>query len=115
MNSSEEIVTDALGFRLEVAISVGDFPRGGRHRTYEAEDGRVPGDAPHAIQISKDLTHEDLHEVIGHEAYHLFYSIRHLITVDEETEAEVFGQLLRRAHAVARQEEETRMRARPSE
>ncbi len=100
------LITDSLGFRLEIEVVVIPFREIGRgqHKTYE-RDGRVPPDAPHRITIyaNPHPTPDDkeLAEVIAHEAYHLMYSIRHLITVDEETEAVVFGQLVKHIHAIA--------------
>ena len=71
----------------------------GRHITYEQE-GAVNPEAGHRIIISSELRGTEVAEVIAHEAYHLFYSIRPLITVDEETEAVVFGQLVKRIHVL---------------
>ena len=73
----------------------------GRHKTYE-QDGRVTPDVGHKIIINSNLQGDELAEVIAHEAYHLFYSVRPLITVDEETEAEVFGQLVKHIHATVK-------------
>lgn len=95
---NNKIVTDSLGFRLELTISVEEMDGRGQHKTYE-QDGLVKPDASHKIIIGVHLQGCELVEVIAHEAYHLFYSIRYLITVDEETEATVFGQLVRRIHA----------------
>lgn len=97
----ERIVTDSLGFRLEVEMVVCDIQPRGRHRTYEDEQGRVGSGAPHRIEIDIALYGEELAEVIAHEVYHLFYSVRQLITTDEETEAEVFGHLVKRLHIAA--------------
>jgi hypothetical protein len=95
-----KIVTDSLGFRLELSITVEDMDGRGQHKTYE-QDGRVTPDAIHRIAINAKLRDDELAEVIAHEAYHLFYSVRHLIAVDEETEAVVFGQLVKHIHATA--------------
>ncbi len=94
---TEKIITDALGFRLEVSIIVADTAHRGQHKTYE-RDGKVLEGSSHVITISPNLYDDELSEVIAHEAYHLFYSVRDLITVDEETEALVFGQLVKRIH-----------------
>ena len=99
--SHPSIVTDSLGFRLELTIIVEDMDGRGQHKTYEQE-GRVTPDASHKIIINANLRDDELAEVIAHEAYHLFYSARHLVAVDEETEAEVFGQLVKHIHATAR-------------
>jgi class 3 adenylate cyclase len=96
-----KVVTDALGFSLEVEILVRDLEPRGRHVTYEDENGNVGNDAPHRIEIDTALYGSELAEVIAHEVYHLFYSLRHRITTDEETEAETFGHLVRRLHEVA--------------
>jgi hypothetical protein len=94
-----KLVTDSLGFRLEVSIIIDTEMTGrGRHKTYEPEGGKVPPDAPHEIWLNSNLAGAELAEVIAHEVYHLFYSVRHLIAVDEETEAEVFGQLVSHLH-----------------
>lgn len=97
-----KIVTHSLGFRLEVAISIGDFPNLGSHRAYEDEDGRAATDVPHRINIRAGLDDATLNVVAAHEVYHLFYLLRPLIAVDEETEAEVFGELVGRVHAAHR-------------
>jgi len=89
------IITDSLGFRLEVHLTVAQMDGRGLHKTYEC-DGVVSEDAVHRIEISKDLSGDELAEVCAHEAYHLFYAIRNLITVDEELQATVFGQLVKR-------------------
>jgi hypothetical protein len=73
----------------------------GRHKTYD-QDGKVTAEASHKITINSNLRGDELAEVIAHEAYHMLYSVRHLITVDEETEAVVFGQLVKHIHATAR-------------
>jgi hypothetical protein len=99
MSHANKIVTDSLGFRLEVSITVEAMPHRGKHKTYE-QDGKVTPSTSHQIIISPEIQGDELAEVIAHEAYHLFYSVRHLITVDEETEATVFGQLVKRIHAV---------------
>ena len=93
-----KIITDSLGFSLEISIEVGDLgDKRGRHTTYET-DGKVQSDSHHKIIITSNLPLEELAEVSAHEAYHLFYSIRHLITVSEEEEALVFGQLVKRIY-----------------
>lgn len=94
---ADKITTDELGFPLTVTITVGDFENYGRHRTYAGEDGEtVIRDEEHFIEIKYGLSNDELVNVAAHEAYHLFYSIRHLITCDEETQAEAFGHLVRR-------------------
>jgi len=92
-----KIITDSLGFRLEVTVVIEEMAVRGQHKTHE-QDGEVKPDAVHKIFIDSHLRGSELAEVIAHEAYHLFYSVRHLITVDEETEATVFGQLVKRIH-----------------
>ena len=99
--SQPSIVTDSLGFRLELSIIIEEMDGRGRHKTYE-QDGKVTPDASHKIIINANLRDDELAEVIAHEAYHLFYSVRHLIAVSEETEAVVFGQLVKHIHATAR-------------
>ncbi|MDQ3917192.1 MAG: hypothetical protein M3348_01705 [Acidobacteriota bacterium] len=84
---------------MEIAV-VESGPRG-RHTTYEDEQGRV-GDAPHRIELRAGLAGGELAEVAAHEAYHVLYSVRGMITADEETEAQVFGQLVARIHAAAK-------------
>jgi hypothetical protein len=96
-----KIVTDSLGFRLELSIVVESMPGRGQYETFE-QDGAVTPDAHHVIRINPNLQGDELAEVIAHESYHLFYSIRHLIAIDEETEAEVFGQLVKHIHARAK-------------
>jgi hypothetical protein len=96
-----KLVTDSLGFRLELSITVEDMDGRGQHKTYEQE-GCVTPDAIHKIIINANLRDDELAEVIAHEAYHLFYSVRHLIAVDEETETVIFGQLVKHIHATAR-------------
>lgn len=91
---TDRLVTDSLGFELRVNIEVGNFQFRGCHSTYEnAETGNVDAGAEHHIQISRGMPIEERAEVVSHECYHLFYSVKHLIKVDEETEVEVFGQL----------------------
>jgi len=92
---AERIITDSLGFRLEVQLAVIAMDGRGRHKTYEC-DGLVSDGAVHRIEISTDLQGDELAEVCAHEAYHLFYAVRHLITADEELQATVFGQLVKR-------------------
>lgn len=73
----------------------------GEHKTYE-RDGKVRDDMVHKITIIPDLSDDELIEVVAHEAYHVFYSVRHLIAVDEETEASVFGQLVEWIYATVK-------------
>lgn len=96
----ERIVTDALGFPLIVEISVCEMEPRGRHKTYEDESG-VVDDAPHKIELRAGVTGDELVEVAAHGAYHLFYSVRDRIATDEETEAEVFGHLVKRLYLAA--------------
>lgn len=98
---TDRITTDALGFPLAVELVVDDIAPRGRHKVYEDERGSVAADAIHIIEIRTGLAGAELAEVIAHEAYHLLYSVRALITADEETEAEVFGHLVKRMHALA--------------
>ena len=100
-----KIVTDSLGFRLEVAVIVEDMAGRGRHKTYE-QNGMVTENVIHTIAINSNLRGDELTEVIAHEAYHLFFSVRHLIKVDEEAEAEVFGQLVKHIHTAASERRE---------
>lgn len=90
-----KITTDSLGFELKVDIELDERVNGGRHVVYADENGRVPADAGHMIALSTSLDHRELVRIAAHEAYHLFYSIRDQITVDEETQASVFGDLVR--------------------
>lgn len=66
--------------------------------------GLVSADAPHTIQLQRGLDPLYLTEVISHEVYHLFYSVRHLITVDEEEQATIFGQLVKHIHEIYKQD-----------
>lgn len=98
----DKIASDALGFYLEIAIFIGDFESFGAHHCYEnIETGLVEAGDPHKIKIRKGLDHSTACMVAAHEAYHLFESIRHLITTDEETKAETFGGLVRRIYDIA--------------
>ena len=97
---AQKRITEDLGFPLTVVIEVGDFEISGRHRTYETEYGEVPKEQTHTIQLQRDLALDYLFEVITHEVYHLFYSLRPHIKVDEETETTVYGQLVRHAYNV---------------
>lgn len=96
-----KIVTNSLGFRLEVSIAIENIEGRGQHKTYEC-DGAIREDVGHKITIASRLRDDELAEVIAHEAYHLFESVKPLIKVDEETQAIVFGQLVARIHAAAR-------------
>jgi hypothetical protein len=96
----ERIVTDSLGFALTVQIDVREMDGRGQHKTYE-QDGDVAADALHTIAISPEMGGGELVEVAAHEAYHLFYAVRGHITVDEETQATVFGQLVKRIVTIA--------------
>lgn len=95
---TDRIVTAALGFPLTLSIAVCEMDGAGRHTTYETPEGEVT--AEHRIDIARGLEPGELVNACAHEAYHLFYSIRALITADEETQAEVFGNLVRRLVAV---------------
>ncbi len=97
---TEKRITDDLGFCLTVIVEVGPFPTSGAHRTYETVYGDVPKDQTHTIQLQSGLATDYLFEVITHEVYHLFYSIRPLITVDEETEVTVYGQLVKHVYNI---------------
>lgn len=97
----ERIATDSLGFNLKVDIIIGDLQSRGRHKTYIDEQGQTDDTTPHRVELRYGLSDSELVEVVAHEAYHLFYSIRSRITVDEETEAEVFGHLVKRLYEVA--------------
>ena len=95
----EQIVTEALGFKLELEITVGELDVRGRHRTHEDEHGQTCDE--HRIELRDGLSGGELAEVAAHEAYHLLYSVRNRITADEETEAEVFGHLVKRLYEAA--------------
>ena len=98
----DKLITDSLGFQLTVKIEVGAYDFRGSHSAYEDYDTKkVASDAEHVIRVQAGMGAEELAEVVSHECHHLFYSIRHLITVDEETEAEVFGQLVKRIFTLA--------------
>lgn len=97
---TDRIVTDALGFPLTLSIAVCEMDGAGRHTTYETPEGEVTAMARHRIEIAAGLDPGELVNACAHEAYHLFYSVRALITADEETQAEVFGNLVRRLVAV---------------
>lgn len=97
------IVTDSLGFRLEVEIETGEYDFRGRHHTYESADGQVVADAVHRISIQRGMPQPELAEVAAHECFHLFRAIRPLVVVDEETETEVFGQLVKHVYEVVTQ------------
>lgn len=93
----DKLITDALGFPLRVNLELGDYNFQGQHSTYEnAETGKVDQLTEHTIKIKRGQSAQELAETASHECYHLFYSVRHLITVDEEMEATVFGQLAKR-------------------
>lgn len=92
---AKDLVTDCLGFPLNVKVVVDPSLDGGQHKTHEDECGNVRPNAEHCIRIAANLKPDDLIEVAAHEVYHLFYSVRHLISVDEETESQAFGQLVR--------------------
>ena len=95
--TSDKIVCSDLGVDLVVEINVGDFPNLGEHRTFEnSETHLVSADEVHRINIQQGQDLDSLAEVAAHEAYHVFHSVRHLITAEEEIQAEIFGQLVRR-------------------
>lgn len=99
ITKEQKIATDSLGFLLTVTILVGDFEKEARHVTFEDYETKLVGpDAPHRIEVQLGLTPKQLNDAAAHEAFHLFYSIRHLITADEETQAIVFGQLVSQIH-----------------
>lgn len=99
---SEEIVTDVLGFELKVKIVVGDFETLGEHWTFENVDtGQVDPSSPHTINVKTGLTDSTACLVAAHESYHLFESVRHLITANEEIAAETFGGLVQRIYELA--------------
>ena len=98
---SEHLITDSLGFRLEVVVEAGDFANYGQHSTYaDAENLKVGPAAIHTLRFRFGLPPETRQLVVAHECYHMFYAVRHLITVDEEMEAEAFGALVKRVHAI---------------
>jgi hypothetical protein len=93
---TNHIETEALGFPLDVTINVGEFEKLGEHRTFENhETKQVDAGIPHTINVQSGLDVAQASMVAAHEAYHMFESIRHLITCDEETAAETFGGLVR--------------------
>lgn len=84
-------------------ILIGEFEQAGSHHTFENYDTkRVDACAPHKIYVKRGQSADDVAMVAAHEAYHLFYSIRHLITADEEAQAEVFGCLVRWIYGLAK-------------
>lgn len=91
---TETLETDSLGFLLRVQINVGDFETLGQHKTYTDENGKVLPSSLHILNFQVNMERTSVNTVTAHEVYHLFYSIRDLISVDEETEAEVFGELV---------------------
>lgn len=94
--TTQKLVTEALGFELSAEIEFGDFPTLGAHRCYEEVDsGKVQAGTPHRIQIKEGLDAETLCMVASHEVYHLFKSVSHLVAVEDECEAETFGELVR--------------------
>jgi hypothetical protein len=96
MVREETRITDALGFPLKVKVSIGDHASLGCHRvSMDYETGLVAAEAEHRIEIQSGQSPSELTDTVSHEVYHMFCSIRHLITADEETQAEVFGQLVR--------------------
>lgn len=100
VDETETMINDSLGFQLRVTMVVKEFEDSitrGQHRTYEC-DGKVQDGQDHYIELRRGLMGAERSEVIAHEVYHVFYSVRHLITVDEETEALIFGQLVKHAH-----------------
>ena len=98
INKGFTLVTDGLGFKLTVVLHLGDYEFSGQHRSFEDEEGAIIIELPHEIRIQRGLAEHELHEVIAHEVYHLFYSLRKIIQVPEEQETEVFGELVRHVH-----------------
>lgn len=99
VRSESEILslkTDSLGFSLTVVIKVGDYPVLGSYVTYQISEGEVIPSVPHTLKFKTGLTQGMLTQIIAHEAFHLFAALRHLITEDEEKQAEVFGELVRK-------------------
>lgn len=92
---TEKLITNALGFPLRLTVEVGHFKVLGTHKTFQdADTGLVGKDTAHTIRIKAEMNQAALNMAVPHEVYHLFYSVRHLITVNEETEAEAFGELV---------------------
>ena len=98
-----KLATDSLGFALTVSFYFVPLRvRGRLVAMVDADTQAVTIDTPHAIEISDELVDSELVEVVSHEVYHLFFSIRHLIKVDEETESLVFGQLVKHIHQASK-------------
>lgn len=95
--TTRPISTDSLGFPLVVNINVEPMiGLRGNHMTYfNADTNLVDAETAHTITVVPDQDAAELIEVAAHECFHMFYSIRHLITAEEETQAEVFGQLVK--------------------
>ena len=53
------LVTDSLGFRLELSITVEGMAGRGQHKTFE-KDGKVTPDAIHKIAINSNLRGDGL-------------------------------------------------------
>lgn len=92
----DKIITDGLGFPLEVTITIGEFEKLGSHVCYEnAETGLVDAGTPHKINVKNVSDPADAAMIASHEVYHLFKSVKHLITADEEIQTECFGELVK--------------------
>ena len=61
VNQPSKIVTDSLGFRLELSIIVQKINGRGQHKTYEQE-GRVTTNVSHKITINANLRDDELAE-----------------------------------------------------
>jgi hypothetical protein len=99
------LTTKSLGFKLTVRIEpLLRSKNRGQHRCTETPSGKVSRTHSHTILISPALYGEELTEVVAHECCHLFFAIREYIKVGEETEATVFGQLVKWIAAEFRKE-----------
>lgn len=102
MSKNKSLVTGMLGFELTVKITVGELAVSGRHKSYEDEHGNAVEGEVHEITLAEGLEPDYLLEVVAHEVYHLFYSVRPFIKVGEEEEATVFGQLVKHIYNFAK-------------
>lgn len=90
----QRFLCDALGFCLSVTVNLDNKNRLGSHKTWVNAKGLVRRSSRHEIRLQPGMDRGTAEIVVSHEIYHLFYSIRHLITADEETQAEVFGEFV---------------------
>ena len=93
---TQTLSTDSLGFSLSVELVLDPVLEVyGKQVSYEDEVGAVIPTAIHRIFLREGLPYDKMVDAAAHEAYHLFYALRPHITADEETQAEVFGGLVR--------------------